>query len=447
MRIWFSVKKISAILLLSLLITGAAVPGVSSARVEARYELISGDAIFGNDFGATTCKQTLFHQQTLDTSDLESISINFPPSADGTDIGPLQAMGSTAIGGITASGSATANVIPFGPVDLAFPDISETVSQSYSASSTGFYTASFLSIPPINPGSSPVTAGVLNSGSTMSAPTSLVGSSMMFPEMNNIIPGYDETKATSQSANQQSPNTSTNQSSSTGNTTNNNTTDISAPGIFNETAAGEGIVGNGLISNDTIFNAQLGGQSGQNGSQYQTISGQEKTGAETSVPLNYTGQTVTNQNLSYPYFQFNSGAGAISNTSLLDRMWRNAHLGTMGRAYEGDTSSPDWILPTEYTDSAIAMRNWAQVNSIALNQTEPGTQLTPRFWDLGITSFNSLPDNFVIGPQTGSNANTNVNSSTTGNQTSGSGSGSSSSGNIISNVPSIGNITAAFPAG
>jgi hypothetical protein len=170
-------------------------PAVSWARTEARYELISGYAIFGNDLGATTCKQTLFHQQTLNTADLESVNIDFPATVDGANIGPLQAMGNSTIGGIAAAGSASANVLPFGPVDLAFPDISETVSQSYGESITGFYTATFLSIPPINNGGAPVIAGAFASGAPLDMPSSLVGSNMMFPEMENIIPGFDQTKS------------------------------------------------------------------------------------------------------------------------------------------------------------------------------------------------------------------------------------------------------------
>jgi hypothetical protein len=187
--------------------------------------------------------------------------------------------------------------------------------------------------------------------------------------------------------------------------------------------------------------------------QYQSISGQEITGAESSVPLNYTGRYVTNQNLSYPYFNFKAKAGKISNMSLLDRMWRNSHLGTMGRAYEGDTSSPDWILPTEYTESSISMKDWTDINNIALNQTLPGTHLTPRFWDLGITSLTGMPRNANIGPEKQSKANTSKNASRSGNQTKSSRSGNNSSAkgnnalassNVL-NFPGIGNVTASLP--
>lgn len=112
---------------------------------------------------------------------------------------------------------------------------------------------------------------------------------------------------------------------------------------------------------------------------------------------NKTNASVANQSapiadpagkaLSLSDFNFNANASQISNMSLLDRMYRNSHFFcSMGRAYEGDTSHPDWILPTEYTKSAIAMANWNDINSVALNYTLPGTHLTPRYWSLGITS-------------------------------------------------------------
>lgn len=340
MSIVYLLKKWSIITLVSLLIIGLVVPGSSLSRTEARYELRSGDVIFGNDLGNVNSRQTLFHQQTLDNTDVEAVDVDFP-------LFSISPAGDMVAGPVVADGS-SANVIPFGLVDLAMPSISESSYQTYNATDTGFYTASFLGIPPINYGGSPVTSGIDMQISPVKAPSSLIGSSMMFPEMNNIIPGYDRSKA-SKSSNQSGK--STNVSGSANNT--------------------------------------QSGQTPGGGDVHETISGQELTGAESSVPLNYTGQNVTGQNLSYPYFNFKARAAPISNSSLIDRMWRNSHLGTMGRAYEGDTSRPEWILPTEFTKSAIAMANWTKVNKIALNQTVPGTHLMPRFWSLGITSLDN----------------------------------------------------------
>jgi hypothetical protein len=94
--------------------------------------------------------------------------------------------------------------------------------------------------------------------------------------------------------------------------------------------------------------------------------------------------------LSYDSFNFKANASQISSMPLLDRLWRNAHFtDTMGSAFAGDMSYPLWILPTEYTPSAIQMHNWNTDNAVGLAYTLPGTHLTPRFWPLGITEPNN----------------------------------------------------------
>jgi len=106
--------------------------------------------------------------------------------------------------------------------------------------------------------------------------------------------------------------------------------------------------------------------------------------------LSFSQGTPPENPLSYEGFNFNANSPQISNMSLLERMYRNTHFyDSMGRAYEGVTAMPTWILPTKYTKSAITMYNWSNVNAIALSYTQPGTHLTQRFWSLGITS----PDN------------------------------------------------------
>jgi len=84
-----------------------------------------------------------FNSASTASYDLESVNINFPVAADGLDAGPALLSGSTAIGGTAINGDATANVLPFGPVNLAFPDISQTVSQGINSQRTYFFTDTF----------------------------------------------------------------------------------------------------------------------------------------------------------------------------------------------------------------------------------------------------------------------------------------------------------------
>lgn len=154
------------------MIIGLVVPANSWARTEARYEYFIGNTVIGDDLGFTTCKQTLFHQQTLNNVDNEDLGTSFPTSLS------LNA----------PEGSSTG-------ASIALPSISQSTYQSSDATSTGFYNANFLSIPPVNNGAAPVMAGLNAPISPVAAPTSLIGSSMMYPEMENTIPGNNLQKA------------------------------------------------------------------------------------------------------------------------------------------------------------------------------------------------------------------------------------------------------------
>ena len=91
-----------------------------------------------------------FNQDTACATDFEAICINFPPSFDGINVGPLAASGNLSVGSsgddeaaasdplITTGAKATANVLPFGPVNLAFPDINQVVDQTQDVTHTDF---------------------------------------------------------------------------------------------------------------------------------------------------------------------------------------------------------------------------------------------------------------------------------------------------------------------
>jgi hypothetical protein len=83
-----------------------------------------------------------FNQDTANATDFEAININFPPSFDGVNLGPTILNGAISTGTPTCdpsvSGTATANVLPFGPVNLAFPDINQVVDQTQAVTHTDF---------------------------------------------------------------------------------------------------------------------------------------------------------------------------------------------------------------------------------------------------------------------------------------------------------------------
>jgi hypothetical protein len=79
-----------------------------------------------------------FNQDTANATDFEAININFPVSVDGANLGATALTGSLAADGLDATGTATANVLPFGPVNLAFPDINQVVDQTQDVTHTDF---------------------------------------------------------------------------------------------------------------------------------------------------------------------------------------------------------------------------------------------------------------------------------------------------------------------
>jgi hypothetical protein len=79
-----------------------------------------------------------FNQDTANATDFEAININFPPSFDGVNLGATTLTGGLSTDGVTAGGAATFNVLPFGPVDLAFPDITQVVDQTQDVTHTDF---------------------------------------------------------------------------------------------------------------------------------------------------------------------------------------------------------------------------------------------------------------------------------------------------------------------
>ncbi len=75
-----------------------------------------------------------FNQDTATATDFETLDINFPVFGDDFALGPV--VGPFSAEGVSVSG--TANVLPFGPVNLAFPSISQEVTQVQEVTHTDF---------------------------------------------------------------------------------------------------------------------------------------------------------------------------------------------------------------------------------------------------------------------------------------------------------------------
>lgn len=93
------------------------------------------DTIFMQPLSTTDATIVEFNSANSSATSLETLDIDFPVF-DRHD-GDILALGPTAI---SADGlTATANMLPFGPVDLAFPSISQTADETYSCQRTYFF--------------------------------------------------------------------------------------------------------------------------------------------------------------------------------------------------------------------------------------------------------------------------------------------------------------------
>ena len=91
---------------------------------------------FPNSNSALTI--TEFNQASLTNHDFETMDLKYPAFGDGIVLGP--AIGPLAADGIALGTGATANVLPFGLVNLAFPSLNQTVLDTCAAQRTYFFT-------------------------------------------------------------------------------------------------------------------------------------------------------------------------------------------------------------------------------------------------------------------------------------------------------------------
>lgn len=93
---------------------------------------------FPNSNTALTIEE--FNSASNVVTDAESFNMKFPLFSDGIDTGPLKAGAGSAIDGATLGTGAKANILPFGPVNLAFPSQTQTVAGTYTSQRTYFFT-------------------------------------------------------------------------------------------------------------------------------------------------------------------------------------------------------------------------------------------------------------------------------------------------------------------
>lgn len=97
----------------------------------------SCDFVYMEPFSSTDLTIIEFNSARLDQLDFETIDIDFPMFEDGFAAGPT--VGTFAADNIGLDTGASSNVLPFGPVNLAFPSISQDVLQQSEYQRTYFF--------------------------------------------------------------------------------------------------------------------------------------------------------------------------------------------------------------------------------------------------------------------------------------------------------------------
>ena len=125
----------------AILLVSAIVAQPVMAMVIAIPFITTDCAVFTYPVSSTALTVLEFNSQSATTHDAEDLNISFPLFSNDIVAGP--SLGSFTGNDITPGIDASANVLPFGPVDLAFPSIAQTVNQSCASQRTYFYTDTF----------------------------------------------------------------------------------------------------------------------------------------------------------------------------------------------------------------------------------------------------------------------------------------------------------------
>jgi hypothetical protein len=153
-----TVRVSLAIIMIACMVLLALVPyDASGAAAETRYELIAGEATFGNDVILTGLNQMVFHQMSAAARDSEALSVSFP-------------------GALALSPSQGTNI--------ALPSIHQARMGTASASYTGFFQVDIPFYPCCNFGAAPVGVGQFGKPSPVT-PAVFPGRALMYPEMVN----------------------------------------------------------------------------------------------------------------------------------------------------------------------------------------------------------------------------------------------------------------------
>ncbi len=355
-----------------ILVYGVAATDVS-ARIEGRWALQTGNIIVGEDISIQKPMAAIFHQQTASISDVENVNIDFPIISNGLVMGPSTFDDGVfeSAGGSGAGNLASANIIPFGPVNLALPSIQEDVTQTISTSSTGFFKANWAYIADTaegNLGSEPLGTH-LASGHPFKSPK-MLGSEFLWPLM---IPISGASAAAGSMMFDMG----------------------SLVGAMPQDYPIGSILAHEPVYHTPRVSFYALGNNTSAGNDTATRANNTSAGNDTAIRVNNTavmGQTTQNASASgnrsvtptrKPRVNPKATKTEIKNFTMLQRTYRNAFVGsTMHKAYEGPTQYPTWIDPYDNGAGVFNNIDMQKILQVSLKKTRPGERIAPVFWDI-----------------------------------------------------------------
>lgn len=120
----------------------AAQPAMAFSEISIPF-ITTDCAVFTFPNANTALTILEFNSASTSITSVEKLDINFPLFADGYVAGPTKVAGTPTIDGVSLGVDASANVIPFGPVNLALPSISQSVNDTIACQRTYFFTDTF----------------------------------------------------------------------------------------------------------------------------------------------------------------------------------------------------------------------------------------------------------------------------------------------------------------
>jgi len=351
-------KRVLIILLIACLLSGFMTTEVS-ARIEGSWALQVGDVLTGEDISIQHPTAAIFHQQTVNTTDLEQYDMSFPVFSPAIGLGPVAINTGTGIGsggtGIGIGAQGTSNIVPFGPVNLAFPSINEDVTQTVSSNSVGFFKANWAYMTDMasgNLGAAPL--GVSFTGLQPFKSTKMLGSNYIWPSMTQVSAGATL-----------SP-----------------TVDTHRMKLSNDLFNTTGGMASPAPTNATVLNGPSSPNATSNITAPELLPTANTTGGTTGVN---TSNLALPQGwgLRKPAIDPKSTAAQIKAMPMMDRLYHNAFVGsTMYKAYEGPTQYPEWIDPYDNGKGVFNQISLSTILGVALHETQPGVHLAPVFWSL-----------------------------------------------------------------